>query len=47
MAGFLLSAAGAFGHTCGVRVDGAFGPEGCGIALSGDAYKVSVMREGS
>ena len=42
MAGFLLSAAGAFGHTCGVRVDGAFGPEGCGIALSGDEYKVSV-----
>ena len=42
MAGFLLSAAGAFGHTCGVRVDGAFGPEGCGIALSGDEYEVSV-----
>ena len=42
MAGFLLSAASAFGHTCGVRVDGAFGPEGCGIALSGDEYEVSV-----
>ena len=24
------------------KFDGAFGPEGCGIALSGDAYKVSV-----
>ena len=70
MAGFLLSAAGAFGHTCGVRVDGAFGPkvvaacrrrvmfanaqgatalraEGCGIALSGNEYKVRVTREGS
>ena len=25
-----------------LKFDGAFGPEGCGIALSGDAYKVSV-----
>ena len=25
----------------------AFQAEGCGIALSGDEYKVSVMREGS
>ena len=29
------------------KFDGAFGPEGCGIALAGDEYKVSVMREGS
>ena len=29
------------------KFDGAFGPEGCGIALTGDAYEVSVMREGS
>ena len=25
-----------------LRFDGAFGPEGCGIALSGDEYEVSV-----
>ena len=25
----------------------AFQAEGCGIALSGDEYEVSVMREGS
>ena len=25
-----------------LKFDGAFGPEGCGIALSGDEYKVSV-----
>ena len=25
-----------------LRFDGAFGPEGCGIALTGDKYKVSV-----
>ena len=25
-----------------LKFDGAFGPEGCGIALSGDKYKVSV-----
>ena len=50
----------AFGHTFGVRVDGAsprrflrflsltaFQAEGCGIALSGDEYEVSVMRKGS
>ena len=24
------------------KFDGAFGPEGCGIALSGDEYEVSV-----
>ena len=24
------------------KFDGAFGPEGCGIALAGDEYKVSV-----
>ncbi len=24
------------------RFDGAFGPEGCGIALTGDKYKFSV-----
>ena len=24
------------------KFDGAFGPEGCGIALTGDEYKVSV-----
>ena len=48
----------AFGHACGVRVDGAsprrflrfvsltaLWAEGCGIALSDDEYKVSVMRE--
>ena len=27
-----------------LKFDGAFGPEGCGIALSGDEYKVSVTR---
>ena len=34
-----------YGHAFDVRVlkfDGAFGPEGCGIALLGNAYKVSV-----
>ena len=25
-----------------LKFDGAFGPEGCGIALSGDEYEVSV-----
>ena len=25
-----------------LKFDGAFGPEGCGIALSGDEYKASV-----
>ena len=25
-----------------LKFDGAFGPEGCGIALSGDKYEVSV-----
>ena len=30
-----------------LKFDGAFGPEGCGITLSGDEYEVSVMREGS
>ena len=25
-----------------LKFDGAFGPEGCGIALLGDEYKVSV-----
>ena len=25
-----------------LKFDGAFGPEGCGIALTGDEYKVSV-----
>ena len=25
-----------------LKFDGAFGPEGCGIALTGDAYEVSV-----
>ena len=25
-----------------LKFDGAFGPEGCGIALSGNAYEVSV-----
>ena len=55
--GFFVSkgAAGAFGHTFGVKVDGAsprgflrflsltaFQAEGCGIALSGDEYEVSV-----
>lgn len=25
-----------------LKFDGAFGPEGCGIALTGNAYKVSV-----
>ena len=26
----------------GLKFDGAFGPEGCGIALAGDEYEVSV-----
>ena len=47
----------AFGHTFGVRIDGAsprgflrflsltaFQAEGCGIALMGDEYEVSVTR---
>ena len=25
-----------------LKFDGAFGPEGCGIALTGDEYEVSV-----
>ena len=25
-----------------LKFDGAFGPEGCGITLSGDEYEVSV-----
>ncbi len=25
-----------------LKFDGAFGPEGCGIALTGDEHKVSV-----
>jgi hypothetical protein len=52
--GFFVSkgTAGAFRHTFGVRVDGAAAQgflsltalraEGCGIALSGDEYEVSV-----
>ena len=27
-----------------LKFDGAFGPEGCGIALLGDEYEVSVTR---
>ena len=27
-----------------LKFDGAFGPEGCGIALTGDEYEVSVTR---
>ena len=27
-----------------LKFDGAFGPEGCGIALFGDEYKVSVTE---
>ncbi len=29
-----------------LKFDGAFGPEGCGIALTGNAYKVSVTGFG-
>ena len=44
-----LSAAGCVEGLCTLRSggDSACGAEGCGIALSGDEYKVSVMREGS